>query len=239
MNQSSASDIEIAALDATEIRLEPWSWPFTVERREQIAAHFAALQRVRSGIWNGRILLLRSFAIEAGVLRGTCFETDFASFCAWRDWGFPDASICNVFSAAALRSADGAFLLGEMAASTANAGRIYFPCGTPEPADVDAAGYLDLAGSVSRELLEETGLAIGELKSAPGWTMVRNRCYLALLRRVTSPLGAAELRARIIDHLAREQRPEFADIHIVRSPADFEQNMPPFVVEFIKSIWRQ
>jgi 8-oxo-dGTP pyrophosphatase MutT (NUDIX family) len=237
VTQSSASDIEIAALDATEIQLEPWFWPFAAERREEIAAHFADLQRVRSGIWNGRILLVKNFAVEAGVLRGACFETDFAGFCAWRDWGFPDASVHNVFSAAALRSADGAFLLGEMAPSTANAGRIYFPCGTPEPADVDAAGLLDLAGSISRELLEETGLAIGELTSVPGWTMVRDRCYLALLRQVTSPLGAAELRARIVDHLAREQRPEFVDIHIVRSSADFAPAMPRFVKAYLTHLW--
>ena len=233
MNPSSASNIEIAALDATEIRLEPWSWPFATERREEIAAHFADLQRVRSGIWNGRILLLKSFASEAGVLRGACFETDFAGFCAWRDWDFPDASVCNVFSAAALRSADGAFLLGEMAPSTANAGRIYFPCGTPEPADVDAAGFLDLAGSVSRELLEETGLAIGELTSVPGWTMVRDRCYLALLRIVTSPLSASELRARVMHHIGREQRPEFVSVRLVRSPADFDPAMPRFATAFL------
>ncbi len=239
MSPSSASDIEIAALDGTEIWLEPWSWPFATERREEIAAHFTDLQRVRSDIWNGRVLLLRSFAIEGRVLRGTCFETDYANLCAWRDWGFADASVHNVFAAAALRSADGAFLVGEMAASTANAGLIYFPCGTPDPGDVDAQGLFDLAGSLGRELLEETGISIAELKSAPGWTMVRDRCYLALLRQVTSPLGAAELRARIVDHLAREQRPEFVDIHIVRSLADFKQNMPPFVVEFLKRIWRQ
>lgn len=237
MTPSSASDIEIAALDRAEIRLGPWRWPFAAERREEIAAHFADLQRVRSGIWNGRVLLLRSLAIEGRVLRGTCFETDFAGFCAWRDWGFPDARVYNVFSAAALRCADGAFLLGEMAPSTANAGRIYFPCGTPEPDDVDATGFLDLASSVSRELLEETGLAIEALKSAPGWTMVRDRCYLALLRQVTSPLGAAELRASIVDHLAREQRPEFVDIHIVRSPADFAPAMPRFVKGYLTRLW--
>ncbi len=49
-----------------------------------------------------------------------------------------DAGVFNVFAAAALRAADGAYLLGEMAPSTAAAGQLYFPCGTPDPEDITA-----------------------------------------------------------------------------------------------------
>lgn len=233
MGSSSATDIEIAALERAEIRLSPFSWPFAVARRDEIAAHFADLQRRRSGVWNGRVLLLNGYAIESRVLRGTCFETDFAGLCAWRDWGFPDASVFNVFAAAALRSTDGAFLLGEMAQSTANAGLATFPCGTPEPADIEAGGMLDLAAHLGRELLEETGIVVGELHAEPGWTMVRDRCYLALVKEVTSPLGAGELAARVMDHIRGEQRPEFVGVRLVRSPADFDPAIPRFVTAFL------
>jgi hypothetical protein len=234
---SSAPDIEIVALDRAEVVIEPWRWRFAAERREEINRNFAELRRKRSGVWNGRILLLHRYSIRDGTLHGSCFETDYASFCAWRDWGFPDAGVCNVFAAGALRSVDGAFLLGEMAASTANAGLLTFASGTPEPTDLDAAGRLDLVANLGRELLEETGIGFGEVRVEPAWTMVRDRCYLALVKMVVAGQVAEALRARIMRYLAREQRPEFVDMRIVRSPADLVPAMPPFVTAFLSDLW--
>src|SRR6516164_515545 len=45
--------IEIAALDAVEIAVEPWTWPFAQARRADIDRHFAARQRERPALWNG------------------------------------------------------------------------------------------------------------------------------------------------------------------------------------------
>ena len=74
-----------------------------------------------------------------GSSSASYFETDFAAFLAWRDWGFPDESVFNGFGMGALRCTDGAYVLGEMGAHTANAGRIYFPSGTPDPTTSAAA----------------------------------------------------------------------------------------------------
>jgi len=234
---SSASEIEIAALDRTEIVLEPWSWRFAAERRDEIDRHFVEVQRRRPGVWNGRILLLQRYAIAGAVLRGACFEADYASFCAWCDWKFPDPNVYNVFAAAALRGADGAFVLGEMARSTFNAGLLTFPCGTPEPADLDMGRVLDLGANLNRELMEETGLPIAELKPEPGWTMVRDRSYLALVRQVVAPLDAEALRARIVRNLAHQQAPEFVGVRIVRSPCDFDPAMPGFITAYLRHHW--
>ena len=95
--------IEISTLDAVEIVVEPFAWVFAQARRADIDRHFAAQQRERPALWNGRVLLLHRYAQENRVLRGASFETDYASFLAWREWGFPAAGVFNVFAAAALR----------------------------------------------------------------------------------------------------------------------------------------
>jgi 8-oxo-dGTP pyrophosphatase MutT (NUDIX family) len=236
---SSAPDVEVAALDDAEISLETWQWPFAAERRGEIDRYFADLQHERAGVWNGRVLLMHRHAVRDRKLHGACFETDYASLCAWRDWQLPDRSVCNFFVAPALRAADGAYLVGEMASDTAAAGLLYFPCGTPEPDDIDAGGVFDLAGNLRRELLEETGLEMGDLDSEPGWTLVRDRGYVALLKRLTARQNADALRARIMRHIASEERPELVDMHILRGPDDFNGRMPPFVTLFLEAAWRR
>jgi 8-oxo-dGTP pyrophosphatase MutT (NUDIX family) len=236
---SGAPSIEIIPIDRVEIAFEPWRWKFAVSRRDEIDRHFAGLQRRRPALWNGRVLLLHRYAIGDGVLRGACFETDYAGFLAWRDWGFPDASVFNIFASAALQAADGAHLVGEMAQSTAGAGQLVFPGGTPDREDVAPDGTLDLAASVSRELMEETGLDIAAVAAKPGWVLLRDRGYFALMKPLIARQNAHELRARILRHLANEAEPEFTDIRIVRGPADIDPAMPRFLVAYLESIWRQ
>jgi len=236
---SFAAPIQIIELDRVEITVERWQWEFAIRQRMEIDQHFARRQRERPTIWNGRVFLLNRYEISAGVLQGSSFETDYDSFLAWYDWGFPDAGVFNVFAAAALRAADGAHLVGEMAPSTAAAGQIYFPSGTPDREDVGAEGALDLAGSVGRELLEETGLDIGALAAEPGWTLVRDSGFVALMKRLTACQNAAELRSRIMRHLASEAQPEFSDIRIVRGRADLDARMPRFVIAYLEAMWRQ
>src|ERR1700691_6489759 len=168
---SGVTALEIVPVERVEIKVAPWQWDFAVQRRVEIDAHFAARKERQPALWNGRVLLLRDYRIENGLLSGSSFETDFASFVAWRDWDFPDRDVFNVFAMAAVRGADGGYLLGEMADHTASAGFLYFPCGTPDPEDV-ADGLVGLGGSAARELLEETGINVATLSARPGWSLV-------------------------------------------------------------------
>jgi hypothetical protein len=236
---SDGANIEIAEIDRVEIAVEPWSWEFALARREEIDQNFVRRLGEGSAIWNGRVLLLHRYTVRDGVLQGACFETDYASFLAWRDWGFPDPGVFNVFASAALQAADGAFLLGEMGPWTASAGSVYFPCGTPDPNDISADATLDLAGSVSRELLEETGLEISALKAQSGWTMVHDRGFIGLMKQVTSRQNSEEFRAQIMRNMASQARPEFCDIHIVRGQVDLDHRVPRFLAAYLEETWRR
>jgi 8-oxo-dGTP pyrophosphatase MutT (NUDIX family) len=224
--------LPVISIDRLSFAFEPRPWAFAQARRAEIDALFAERRARQPRIWNGRCVLASRYAIAGRDLAGACFETDYASFLAWRDWGFPAADAVNVFAMGALRSRDGAFLLGVMGAHTANAGRIYFPAGTPEPDDV-ADGALDLAGNVAREVAEETGLAPADYVAAPGWHAVAWGARLALMKVLEADAPAHDLQERMRAHIAGETDPELADIRIVRGPADFEPLMPPFVTAFL------
>ncbi len=224
------------AVDRLELGVVPYAWPFAKARRGEIDAYFVKLRQTKPDLWNGRVLLMNEAAIGGGMLRGTFFETGFADFMAWRDWGFPDPTVRNCFAMGALRGSDGAYLLGVMSAFTANAGRIYFPAGTPDPSDV-SGDTVDLLGSVLRELAEETGLNPAAFFPAVDWTAVVAGPRLALMKAIAADVPAAALRDAVLDHLATEERPELADVRIVRSPADFDPAMPDFVTTYLTHIW--
>jgi 8-oxo-dGTP pyrophosphatase MutT (NUDIX family) len=209
-----------------------FAWPFAEARRADILAHFALKLREKPDMWNGRVLLGRNPVFAGGRFSASYFETDFASFLAWRDWGFPDAGVFNGFGMGALRCADGAFVLGEMGPHTANAGRIYFPSGTPDPGDI-SDGAVDIAGSVGRELAEETGLAPGDYTIDPDWHCVYTGPAVAMIRILRVDMPGEALRARIEANLAVQRQPELSAIHLVRGMGDLNPAMPRFVTAFI------
>jgi hypothetical protein len=225
---------EIFRVTTLDLKVKPFAWPFAISRRAEIDAHFAEKQREKPDLFNGRILLGRNGVRSDDRLSADYFETDFASFLSWRDWGFPDTSIFNGFGMGALKSSDGAFLLGEMGGHTSNAGRIYFPAGTPDPDDV-RDGALDLVGSITRELAEETGLGESDYTMDPCWTCVSIGPSMAMFRILRSSATGESLRARVEAHLARETKPELRAVHLVRATSELVPSMPRFVSAFLEA----
>jgi hypothetical protein len=217
-----------------DLRVTPYPWPFAEARRAEISAHFAEAQREKPKLWNGKVLLARNPRFAGDGFCADYFETDFASFLAWRDWGFPDREVFNGFGMGALRSSDGAFVLGEMSADTSNAGRIYFPSGTPDLDDV-RGGMMDVVGSVRREVEEETGISPSDYRAAPSWTCVDTGTTIAMMRILDVDMPAEALRARIEKNLARQSAPELSAIHLVRARADLSSAMPRFVTAFLEA----
>jgi 8-oxo-dGTP pyrophosphatase MutT (NUDIX family) len=229
---SSSGDPVIHRVTTLDLRVEDFAWPFALLRRDEIDAHFAEKRRENPNLWNGRVLLARNASFEGGRLAANYFETDFASFLAWRDWGFPDGAVFNGFGMGALRCADGAFVMGEMAPHTSNAGRIYFPAGTPDPDDI-LGGQVDIAGSIIREIEEETGLTPADYRAAAHWDCVVAGAAVAMIRLLDADIPGEAMRSRIEANLARQQKPELSAIHLVRQGRDLTAQMPRFVTAFL------
>jgi 8-oxo-dGTP pyrophosphatase MutT (NUDIX family) len=225
--------IAIHRVTQLDLNVRPRRWLFAEQRRADIEAHFAVQQREKP-IWNGRILLARDPDFSADRFSAGYFETDFASFLAWRDWGCPDKDVFNGFGMGALRCSDGAFILGEMGQHTANAGRIYFPSGTPDLDDI-REGAVDMSGSVTREVEEETGLTPADYRASPHWDCVVSGAAIAMIRILHVDVSGEALRARIEANLARQEQPELSAIHLVHDTRDLTAAMPRFVTAFIEA----
>jgi len=229
------TDIDIIPVQRLDVLVSSLPWSFAADRRTEIEDYFTHLQRGKPQLWNGRVLLLRDFVISDATLQGTMFETDYASFIAWRDWGFPDRHVRACFAMGALLSCDGAFVLGVMNAHTAGAGGIYFPSGVLDPEDV-VHGRVDFDRNVRREIAEETGLSLDDVTTDP-WLLVLAPSRVALIKVFRFRKSAADMRASILDHLKSEALPELSGVHTVRDPSDFKPSMPPFVRAFLLHFW--
>jgi hypothetical protein len=215
-----------------DLNFRPAPWPFAEARRAEIDAHFEIKQREKP-IWNGRVLLGRNPDFTGERFGADFFEADFASFLAWRDWGFPDAGVFNGFGMGALRCSDGAFILGEMGPHTSNAGRVYFPSGTPDLDDI-SGGTVDISGSVAREIEEETGLSAADYRAGAHWDCVVTGAAIAMIRILNVDIPGEALRARIEANLARQHQPELSAILLVRGVDDLTAAMPRFVTAFVE-----
>lgn len=229
--------VRLARVDA---RIEPHDWAFAREQAGSIEAHWARISADKPAMFNGRVMLQHRAAIRDGVFEAGYFETDYAAFLTWRDAGHPGPAIRNGFAMAALRARDGAFLCGKMGAHTANAGKVYFAAGTPDREDARPDGTLDLAGSVTRELGEETGLDVAELAVGEGWTAVIEPGRIAFMREVRIDLAAEAARALMLERMKHLAEEELSDIVIVRDLAETEKHdMPVFMRRYLAHMFEQ
>lgn len=226
---------ELLCVDRLDCVVGDHDWSFDRSRGAEIDAHWRERIAANPALYDGPVLLAHSVETlrraEGGTtLRVEFFPTRFSRFLAWRDFGFPGEGVRNCFSMPALRSRDGAFLLGEMGAAHSAAGAIYFPAGTPDPSDI-RDGLVDLEDNLLRELHEETGVAPQEVRLEPGWTIVLAGPRVACLRIAHCAESSAALERRVRDHIAAEAEPELAGVRMAARRADLAE---PRLLDFIR-----
>lgn len=221
----------IARVARVEARAAPLDWRWAAENRAAIDANWARKTAAKPLMFNGRVLLLQQLAVEDGLCRATYFETDFKSFLGWRDLGYPDPTIGNGYAMGALQGSDGAFVCGVMGRHTANDGRIYFPSGTPDLSDLQPDGSVDLATSVTRELVEETALPEDAYDVADEWVLVRQGPAAAFMRPILCREPAEAVAERIRTAIAGQDEPELSDAAVIRGPQDIDPRRMPQTVQ--------
>lgn len=237
MSETRVGDYVLTRLSRIHARLVPYDWAWARANAATIAAHWDHRRAAQPALYDGPVFLACGCEIANGAATVELFETSYSAFIAHRDLGFPDASVANAFAAIVPIGRDGGVLLGEMGPHTANAGQVYFACGTPDRDDLDGT-RVDLSGSASRELLEETGLSLPP--GAPeAWMLLRGEGHLAFLRPVRFPENAGTMRLSMERHLAGETPPELSQIVTVRGTADIDpERMPGYARAFLQDAFR-
>lgn len=192
---------------------------FAMRRRAGIAARWTAEAAANPALFNGTVLLFEDVAIRDESLTATAVPVDYATFSAFKAWGGPDPRLMNLFGAAAVVSAEGHLLLGEMARTTDDPGTVKLAGGTPDRADI-VGGQVDIVGSIARELAEETGLRAEDARAEPALLVHLEFPLCAIMQVLRFPLPTADLVERMNAHLASCNEPELAGIAVAMTRSD-------------------
>jgi 8-oxo-dGTP pyrophosphatase MutT (NUDIX family) len=205
-------------------------WPFAEQRRDQIRAHWGQCVKKNPALWNGKLMLSNSLKVSGDCLSAQALEIDYASYTAWRDWGYPDKTHFNIFGSALIRSCEGYLIFGRMAAHTAGAGLTYPPAGALEVADGNEEGGLDVFASALRELGEETGLDIKGARRGEDFAAWCGQ-MISVTRVFDFNLGAAALVDAITGFIATQDQPELSEVVVLRSMQDVDRlNTEPYAI---------
>lgn len=225
--------MRVEPISALDLRLGGEGWAFAEREQARIGAHWREISSRNPRIWNGEVLICTGFGLEREVLTARFARTDYASFIAWRDWGWPDQSVRNCFGAPAVFSSDGALVFGVMAPHTLNGNMLYPPSGSLEPRDVRDDGTVDVLGSITTELMEETGLDVAAAEQGE-LVAFFDGPRLAIVRKLVFPLRFKEIEARFTAHAGAQAVPELVRLEAIRSTTQIDSTMPGFAQEIVR-----
>jgi 8-oxo-dGTP pyrophosphatase MutT (NUDIX family) len=230
------TDNLVAPAHQVELVVVTGEWQHAQDHEEEIAAFFAQEQATNPDLFNGPFYILDKWQLADGILHGACHETTYAAYLHWRAHGYSSPGY-NAFAMPVVRPVGGGILLGRMAPWTVNAGSWYMPAGSIDSIDVLDDGRIDLAGNMSRELVEEIGLKVLRRMVAPTWTLVFTRGRLAMFREIVLRRSAEALLASIESHLATQEKPELDAVRLVSTRRDcVGLDMPPFLMPYLEAV---
>lgn len=229
-------DVRIVPLRRVELWREPRAWPWAQANRPAIGANLAKVRTEHPGLFNGLVYLLHEWSIDDGVFPGSMFETDVASFLAWRDGGFPDDNPTHCFAVGALLSSDGTYFLGLQAKPKPQTCSVNFAEAMPEPCDLRDEHLVEMPPCILRRLKEKTGLVPDDVQLFPGWHAAIAPHSVALIKLVMVPHRAPAVLARVRSFIDMQRPPELAGLVGVRDSVDLQPAMPLIARAYLSDV---
>ncbi len=228
MKDSAPFSEKITSID---LKLTEAPWPFAQNERPRIDAYWQELASANATLWNGNVLIAQDVYLGDGKLSARFTLTDYASMMAWRDWGFPDKKVFNIFGEPALMTSDGVLVFAEMASHTMNAGKIVPPGGSLEMGDVGPNGAIDISASMHRETLEETGFDLSHARADARYAVMDEQ-RIALVQKFSCAETFADLEH--IFHVHVDKNKELTRLVSVRSRKSISPSMPGYAQEIVR-----
>ena len=205
----------VFGIDEVEMAIVPGDHPFFIAEREAIAENWAEEFAANPDLFDGRMLLQARVGLSGRRLVSQGHEISFSTFLWWRKQAERRSGV-HIYAYPVLETSDGALVAIRMGSHTANAGMVYFACGSFEPVDV-INGFCDPNYNMRREVLEETGLDLAEAQVEPGYHVAHFRRAVTLFRIFRFDVTAHELTARIEAHMQVADDKEIAGPVVIRS----------------------
>jgi len=196
------------------------TWDFAVANADAIEAHWQERRIQNPAMFNGTVHVLSKGMLTDDAFEGVLVPVGFKDLLYWKDHGYRDETAFDVFGSALIRSREGHVLLGRQTAGNLNSGLAYLPGGFIDHRDAGPDGTMDLERSILREVEEETGLRAHELTRGAGYILTIAGPLISLAAELQAALPAAELRASILAHIAKDTELELDEIFVVRNHAD-------------------
>lgn len=219
----------ILPVDEIDVVLDPGRHPFEIGREQAIAENWRAEIAAKPALFDGEVALLSEFGYDAGRLSGRCHAVRYSTFLYWRKGRAGTAA--HAFAHPMLVSSDNALIAIRMASHTVNAGRVYFAAGSFEPEDFPD-GQVDAHGNMVREVREETGLDISDVRRGGRHYVLGAEKGTVIFRRYHLDATAEEIAARIRGFVAAEAEPEIDGPVIIRDAHD----LPDGLMEHMKPL---
>ena len=133
---------------------------FPDELREKIDEHWEKVLQDNPNLWNGEVSCVTKCEENENEITIVCQKSDYAHYLFDERVGCPLEYGCfNLAAGALLETVDGYFVVGELDKNTSYPFCMQLPGGNVDKKDIHN-GFIDINGTISREVMEEVNIDI-------------------------------------------------------------------------------